>query len=188
MLGEIHMSFDISHSITLQLLLETIQKQHQTHRISKSWTSCLTRISLAPTKPLLFPQFTGFQDSSSHPASTSLDLAAQKSKTFPTYPRGTYPQTPNQELEMLRNAISFWVFRDAYGMLQGYVGVFLEKIRHTCDLKWSRRPQAMPNMTALRSKTQSAQGLAKCKRSNCRVSGHDSTPSQTMHDFFGRII
>ena len=78
------------------------------------------------------------------------------------------------------NSCNVWVFRDAWGKLQGYVGVFLEKVfRHTYDT---------PNMAAWRSKAQSAQRLQKCKRwKNCRVSGHDSTPSQTIHKHFGQI-
>ena len=46
------------------------------------------------------------------------------SKNFPSYPWNR-PQTPNQQF-MFRTSWIIWGFGDARGMLQGYVGVFLE--------------------------------------------------------------
>ena len=45
------------------------------------------------------------------------------SKNFPTYP-WNIPQTLNQQF--MKEFFSFWGFGDAWGMLQGYVGILLD--------------------------------------------------------------
>ena len=45
------------------------------------------------------------------------------SKNFSTYP-WNIPQTPNQQF--MKEFVLSWWFRDSWGMLQGYVGVFLD--------------------------------------------------------------
>ena len=57
------------------------------------------------------------------PPRHSHSILGWKFKDFPTYP-WNIPQTPNQRF--MKEFLSFGGFKDSWGMLQGYVEVFLD--------------------------------------------------------------